>query len=151
MRNGLTLRRTNERALPARGFERLFDDIFLRGFPELRIGKLAFVPSLDVSENDDSVVVKAEVPGVSADDLEITIDDGALVLSGEKKNESEERKEGYYRSERVFGSFRRSITLPESVDPDKVSGSYEDGVLVVTLEKTPAAKPKRVKVALKRK
>ena len=88
---------------------------------------------------------------MSADDLEITIDDGVLVLSGEKKNESEERKEGYYRSERVFGSFRRSITLPESVDPDKVSASYEDGVLVVTLEKTPAAKPKKVKVALKRK
>jgi HSP20 family protein len=106
-------------------------------------------PPLDVEETDKEVLVRAEIPGVKADDLQLSIENHALVISGEKK-ESEERKEsGYVYQERRWGSFRREVSLPTAVDAENVKAEYKDGVLHVTLHKSQEALPKKIKVTAK--
>ena len=106
-------------------------------------------PAVDVYENKDSVVVKAELPGVDPKEVEISKEDGTLYLKGERKSESEDQRVGYHRLERSYGSFARAFTLPDSVDPEKVSAEYKDGLLSVTLPKREESKPKKVKIAVK--
>jgi len=103
-------------------------------------------PALDVSEQDDKVVVKAEMPGMKHDDIELSVMNGTLTINGEKKESQEDKGEGYYHSERRYGTFRRDIALPASVDSEKVEATYKDGVLTVTLPKTEQAKAKHVSV-----
>jgi HSP20 family protein len=143
---------------PVTGFrtemDRLFDSFFGGGLPawgERAWPSLAgqWEPPLDVEETDKEVLVRAEIPGVKADDLELAIQNGSLVISGEKK-ESEERKEGgYVYQERRWGSFRREVTLPSAVDADNVKAEYKDGVLHVILQKSQEALPKKIKVTAK--
>ena len=108
-----------------------------------------WTPAVDVFENKDSVVVKAELPGVDPKEVEISMEDGTLYLKGERKSESEDQRDGYHRLERSYGSFARAFTLPDSVDPEKVSAEYKDGLLSVTLPKREESKPKKVKIAVK--
>ncbi|HET6879047.1 MAG TPA: Hsp20/alpha crystallin family protein [Pirellulales bacterium] len=103
-------------------------------------------PSLDVTDDDKTVTVKVEVPGVKPDDISLSVTGNTLLISGEKK-ESEERKgDGLYHCERRFGSFRRNVMLPPGVDPEKVTADYAHGVLTVRLQKTPEAMPKKIPV-----
>ena len=94
-----------------------------------------FHPSVDIKEDNDKIVFKTDLPGVDEKDIKVTIEDGTLMLSGERKFEKETEKENFHRVERSYGSFRRSFTLPETVDEDKVSASYRKGVLELTLPK----------------
>jgi HSP20 family protein len=105
-----------------------------------------WTPSVDVYERDNTLVVKAEVPGLKKEDIEVALDQGDLVIRGERKAESEVKEENYYRIERNYGSFYRRIPLPFEVQADQVSASYNDGVLEVRIPK-PAqeqAQPQRI-------
>jgi HSP20 family protein len=105
-------------------------------------------PALDVYQDKDHVFVKAELPGMKKEDIEITLHDGLLTLSGERKHESENKEGDSFRSERFFGRFHRSVALPSAVDAGKVKASYKDGILTVTLPKAEEAKPKQIEVSV---
>jgi HSP20 family protein len=130
-------------------FERFFEDPFLT-LREPAAGWGAWAPALDVSESESEYAIRAELPGVEAKDLEISVTGDVLVISGEKKEESEERKGTVYRAERRFGSFRRSISLPESVDASKVSAEYGKGVLTIRLPKSGESLARRIPVSVKK-
>lgn len=106
----------------------------------------AFTPNIDVSETDQEVRVTAELPGLEEKDVEVTLVDGALSIKGEKRDEQEEEKGEFYRSERRYGMFERRIALPAGVDPDKAAASFKKGVLRVTLPKTAEAQNRRRRV-----
>jgi len=104
-------------------------------------------PALDLYQNNDNIVAVVELPGMRKEDIEISLQDGMLTISGERKEESSEEN-GATRTERFTGKFRRSITLPTRVDVNKVSASYKDGLLTVTLPKAEEAKPKQIQINL---
>jgi HSP20 family protein len=104
-------------------------------------------PALDLYESGDHFVVVVELPGMRKEDIEISLHDGALTISGERKREKSSNGETAQRTERYVGTFRRSIALPSRVDPSKVSATYQDGILKVTLPKTEEAKPKQIQVS----
>jgi len=106
----------------------------------------AFAPAIDVSEDKDNVIVKADLPGLSKDDIEISLQDNVLTLRGEKKEESETKEKNFYRMERVHGVFSRAFELPATVNASKVAATFKDGVLHITLPKSEEAKPKQIKV-----
>jgi HSP20 family protein len=108
-----------------------------------------WAPALDVLEDEENVTVKLEAAGMKAEDFDLSLQDGTLTISGERKSESEKREGESFRSERVFGSFRRTVALPSPVTADKVNASYKDGVLTVVLPKAEEAKPKKIQVGLK--
>jgi len=108
----------------------------------------SWVPALDVYQNNDVVTVKAELPGLKKEDIEVTLHDGVLSLAGERKSESTQDQGETHRSERYFGKFQRSVTLPSPVKADKIQASYKDGILTVTLPKTEEAKPKQIQVSV---
>ncbi len=103
-------------------------------------------PPLDVEETDKEVFIRAEIPGVKADELELSIHDNTLVISGEKKESQEKHDKGYIYQERRFGSFRREVQLPSAVDENDVKAEYKDGVLHVQLKKSQEALPKKIQV-----
>ena len=105
-----------------------------------------WTPALDVHEDKDNVYVRAEVPGMQKSDIEVSLHDGMLSISGERKQESKHEEGEVHRAERFFGRFHRSVTLPAPVAADKVKAQYKDGVLTVTLPKTEEAKPKHIDV-----
>jgi HSP20 family protein len=99
-----------------------------------------WAPSMDISETKDSLVVKVEVPGMDQKDIEISLQENLLTIKGEKRQEKEEKDERYHRVERSYGAFTRSVRLPVGVDGSKVAATFKNGLLTVTLPKTPAAK-----------
>jgi HSP20 family protein len=105
----------------------------------------AWTPALDVYQNNDNVVAMIELPGMKKEEIEISLHDGMLTISGERKSESAQGDRAD-RSERLIGKFRRSITLPTRIDANNVSASYKDGILTVTLPKAEEAKPKQIQV-----
>jgi len=140
---------------PAAGFrhemDRLFDSFFREPFGWFgeRGGMEVWYPSVDVEDSEKEVTVRAEVPGVAADDINLTIADNTLTISGEKKEESERKGEGFYHRERHFGSFERQFALPEGVDTDKIEAKFKKGVLTVTLPKKPEAIKPEKKIEVK--
>jgi HSP20 family protein len=135
-------------------WERNFEDIFGRPFlPRVawRYPTGGWIPAIDVFEKEDQFVVKAELPGMNEEDLDVSVAGDTLTIKGEKKMESEVKEKDYYRCERSYGSFMRSIPLPSSVDASKIKASYEEGVLQVTLPKAAEVKPKKVSVAARKK
>jgi HSP20 family protein len=116
---------------------------FWRG--ELTFGK---TPAVDVVEKDKEYEITAELPGLDEKNVEVKFADGFLTIKGEKREEKEERKKDYYLSERRFGSFQRSFQVPESVDADKIVANFKNGVLTVTLPKSPEAQKKEKKIAI---
>lgn len=96
-------------------------------------GQSSWAPQMEVFQRGHEMVLRADLPGISPDDVQIDVEDGVLTISGERRNTNEERQEGFYRSERSYGAFSRSIALPEGVDEDQVNARYEHGVLEVTV------------------
>jgi len=121
-------------------FGRLFD--VERNFP-------VSVPAVDISEDEKAYTIAAELPGLDEKDIEVTATGDMLVLKGEKKQEKEEKRKDYYLSERSYGAFQRSFTLPDGVDQSKIAASFAKGVLTVTLPKTAEAREQRRKIEVK--
>jgi HSP20 family protein len=124
------------------------DDLFgnfFRGFDMPFLANKLW-PALDVAEQDDAVVVRAEVPGCKAEDIDISFYGNTLTISGEKKETEEEKGKGYFHVESAYGSFRRDLTLPTEVDADKVDAVCKNGVLTITLPKAEKSKAIKVKV-----
>ena len=111
----------------------------------------SWVPALDVFEKDNKLIVKAEIPGIKPEDINVSVEGDTLTIRGEKKTESEVKEENYYHSERSYGSFLRSVTLPSTVDAGKIEADYEDGVLQVSLLKKPDVKVKKIEIKKKEK
>ena len=109
-------------------------------------GERMWAPALDISERKDAYVVTVEVPGIKAEDLDITLEDGLLTIQGERRFTQETSEQQFHRVERRYGSFRRSITLPSQVQADQIEASFEDGVLEVIVPKAEEAKPKKISV-----
>ena len=105
-----------------------------------------WMPAMDLVETDDHFVLRADLPGVSEDDVKIEFEDGTLTVSGERRAEHESKDEGYYRVERAFGSFSRSLTLPQGIDPAAVGASFDRGVLEVRIPKPEQRKPRRIEI-----
>jgi len=106
----------------------------------------AWAPAVDISERKDAYLVAVELPGVKADDLEITFEDGLLTIQGERRFAHDSAQEKVHRAERSCGAFRRSITLPSHVEPDKIEASAQDGVLQILVPKAPDVQAKRIRV-----
>ena len=109
-------------------------------------GGRRWVPATDLVEEGDHYVLRADVPGVSEDDVKVELEDDVLTISGERKSEHEQRDNGYRRIERAWGRFARSLTLPEGVDADGIKARFENGVLEVTIPKPAERKPRRVAI-----
>ena len=122
----------------------LFDSFF-RGLDRPFAGYKAW-PAIDVAEEDEAILVRAEVPGCKAEDIEISVYGNILTISGEKKLSEEKKEKGYYHVESTYGSFRRELTLPTDVDQAKIDAVCKDGVLSITLPKAEKAKTIKVKV-----
>jgi HSP20 family protein len=123
-----------------REMERFFDRFAEPAWEPFEATAGDWAPPLDVSETKDAMVVKAEMPGVDPKDIEVKLTGDLLTLKGEKGKETEEKEERYLRIERIYGAFLRSVRLPMAVDGSKVTATFKNGVIVVTLPKTPAAK-----------
>jgi HSP20 family protein len=130
------------------GSLRLFEDAVTRMMSEPRTSR-PWSPAVDIVETEDELIVKADLPDVRLEDIDVRVENGTLSLKGERKFEKELADKGYHRIERSYGSFMRSFSVPSSVDTEKVSADYKNGLLTVTLPKKEAAKPKQVKVAVK--
>ncbi len=132
------------------GLRRLFDQPFESFFgltpSRSSNGETLWRPVVEISETKDALVVKAEIPGVKPDDIQISVEGDTLTVSGERKQEKSVEEEGYTRTERAYGSFERRIALPPTVNVDGVKASYTSGVLEVRLPKKEEAKPKRIPV-----
>jgi len=111
--------------------------------------EMAWLPPIEVFDKKDKLVVRAEVPGLKPEEIDISVDDNTLTIKGERKSESEVNEEDYYRREISYGRFSRSVALPAKVQADKVDASYDDGIFEITLSK--ASEAKRKKVAVKAK
>jgi HSP20 family protein len=105
-----------------------------------------WIPAMDLVETDDSFVLKADLPGLAEEDVSIEVEENVLTVSGERKSEHEDKHEGFVRVERSYGAFRRSLTLPDGVDPEAVSASFEKGVLEVRIPKPEERKPRKVAI-----
>jgi HSP20 family protein len=108
----------------------------------------AFVPPVNVYEDEHNIILTAELPGIEEKDLNITVENNVLTITGERKMETEVKKENFQRVERRYGRFTRSFTLPPTVDPENVNAEFNNGVLKLTLQKREEAKPKQIKIGL---
>lgn len=129
-----------------REMDRLWDEFFGPSRRAFRPLEAEWAPLADVSETADKVVVKAEVPGIDANDIDISLSGDVLTIKGEKKSEREEKKENYHLVERSYGSFSRTLRLPAAVDADKVEAEYKQGVLTISCPKKEEAKPKAIEI-----
>ncbi|MCF6157147.1 MAG: Hsp20/alpha crystallin family protein [wastewater metagenome] len=125
---------------------RMFDRFF-RGWDlsEFGIETGTWIP-IDLSETADKIIMKAEIPGIDPKEIDISIRDNTLLIKGEKREEKEEKGKTFYRVERRYGNFARSIDLPASVDMDKITAEYKNGVLEITLQKKEEVKPKQISI-----
>ena len=132
-----------------RPYWRDMDDLmtrFFRDMPMMREGTWDWVPTVDVTETDGNVMVKAELPGMDPKDIDIDITGDVLTLKGEKKSEEEKKDERYYFRERHYGSFQRTFQLPAGVDNDKVDANFKNGVLTVRIPKSEESKQKKIEI-----
>lgn len=125
--------------------DRLFGAVFDSHTGATRVAR-RWIPAVDLVEETDEFVLRADLPGVAEQDVKVELDHNVLSVSGERKAEHEERKDGYYRLERASGRFARSLRLPEGIDPDGVKASFENGVLEVRVPKPASRKPHRVPI-----
>jgi HSP20 family protein len=125
-----------------REIDRVFDAFFGQTDQARR-----WVPPVDLVEAEDHFVLKADLPGLAEGDVNIEVQDGTLTISGERRAEHEQREKGWYRIERSFGSFSRSLSLPDGVDPDRIQASFSYGVLEVRIPKPEERKPRRIAIS----
>jgi HSP20 family protein len=126
----------------------MFENFF--GSPEefwgLQPRSDSFMPAVDVTEDDDKIEIHAEVPGMGKEDIDVSVENGVLTISGEKKEEERKEETNYHRVERRYGSFQRRMRLPEGVDDESIDAAYADGVLTVTVPKMEKASPRQIEV-----
>lgn len=127
---------------------RLFNTFFDQPSSSGRGGARRWIPAMDLVETADHYVLRADLPGLSDEDVNVQLEDNVLTISGERKAENEQRQEGYYRLERASGAFSRSLTLPEGVDPDGVTAHFDRGVLEIAIPKPEQKKPRQVRINL---
>ena len=132
-----------------RRMERLFDEMLGQGL--WRTGdeqslRGAWVPAINILEKDDAMQITADLPGLNAEDVEVTVEQGVLNIRGERKFEEAAEGETFHRVERLYGVFERNFTLPNSIDTDKIEANFENGVMVLTLPKREESKPRSVKI-----
>jgi HSP20 family protein len=130
---------------------RLFQDSLGTGREETLATSGAFVPAVDVYEDEHNVTLKLEVPGIDEKDIDVRVENNTLTVRGERKFEKEEKEENFHRIERSYGSFSRCFTLPSTVDAEKVEADYDKGVLKIRLARKAEAKPKQIKVNIGQK
>ena len=128
----------------AADFDRLFSSLFDRAGQTASAQR--WVPATDLVEHDDHFLLRADLPGLSESDVNIEFHDGSLTVSGERKAEHTQRERGYYRLERQFGQFSRTLTLPEGIDPEAVKASFANGVLEIWIPKPEQRKPRRIPI-----
>jgi len=126
---------------------RLFEDAVTRLMSEPRVNR-PWSPSVDIFETEDTLTLKADLPDVRIEDIDVRVEQQTLTLRGQRKFANEENVKGYHRIERSYGEFVRSFAVPSTVDTEKVEADYKNGVLTITLPKKEAAKPRQVKVAV---
>jgi HSP20 family protein len=124
---------------------RLFDTFF-GGAPANGRGLRRWVPPMDLVETEDHLILRADLPGLDSEDVNIEVKDSVLTVSGERKAEHEEKTDGFYRVERAFGTFSRSMSLPNRIDADRITASFQKGVLEVRIPKPEERKPHRVAI-----
>jgi HSP20 family protein len=127
---------------------RMFEDAFSRLLSEPRTGR-PWSPAVDIYESENELVLKADVPDVDLNDIDVRVENQTLTISGERRFEQDQNAKGYHRIERSYGSFTRSFAVPATVDTEKVSAEYKNGVLTISLPKKEAAKPRQVKIEAK--
>src|SRR4029077_14295890 len=125
---------------------RLFQESYSPEGPEDALTTTSFAPPVDIYEDEHSIMLKLEAPGIDEKDIDVRLENNTLTVHGERKIEKEEKEENYRRVERQYGSFTRTFTLPTTVDSEKVSATYDKGVLKIALPKKAEAKPKQIKV-----
>lgn len=113
----------------------LFDDFFERTPARRELGESDWYPSVDVSESENEIRIEADLPGMKQEDIDVNIDGNVLTIKGERQKEEEEQKENYYRTERCYGNFQRSFTLPSNLDTDNCKATFKSGVLTLTIPK----------------
>ena len=133
-----------------RDFDRLLKEAFTPFFGEGEPSTRTWAPPVDIYENENDIVLKAELPGIDPKDVEVRVEDNTLYLKGERKFEKEVKNENYHRVERSYGSFARSFSLPNSINSEKVKAEYKDGLLTLTLPKREEAKPKTIRIDVSR-
>jgi HSP20 family protein len=126
---------------------RLFEDAVTRLMSEPSTGR-PWAPAVDIVETEDALALKADLPDVNINDIDIRVENNTLTVRGHRKFQKDENVKGYHRIERSYGEFVRSFALPSTVDTEKVSADYKNGVLTISLPKKEAAKPRQVKVAV---
>jgi len=124
---------------------RLFEDAFTRLFNEPQTNR-PWTPAVDIYETENDLVVKADLPDVDLKDIDVRVENQTLTIAGERKFEKQDSTAGYHRIERSYGNFIRSFAVPNSFDTDKISASFKNGVLSVSLPKKEAAKPRQIKI-----
>jgi HSP20 family protein len=123
--------------------------LFSRAGGDIRADRQSWMPSADIIETDEAVRIKADLAGMDPKDIHVEVEDNVLTLSGERRFEEEVNEDKFYRIERRYGSFQRSVALPQGVNSDKIEAHYENGVLEVVIPKSEAVKPKKIPVAIK--
>src|SRR5205809_89709 len=129
---------------------RIFRQAFSPERPDEALTTSNFAPPVDVYEDEHHISLKIEVPGIDEKDINVSIENNTLTVRGERRFEKDEKEENFHRVERMYGSFTRSFTLPNTVDPEQVSAHYDKGVLKIRLAKKAEAKPKLIKVSVEK-
>ncbi|MGH9381392.1 MAG: Hsp20/alpha crystallin family protein [Thermoanaerobaculia bacterium] len=146
-----SLTRWNPADLWSSRIHRLFDQAFNDFLSPLtaseEVSDRAWIPAVDVHEADDTLTVTAELPGLRKQDVDITLEDNVLKLSGERRFEKDEKRESYHRIERAYGRFSRSFTLPRNVDRSRVEAQFENGLLKIVLPKSEEARARKIDIA----
>lgn len=128
-------------------FFRLFDSLLNQDLsPSEEVSNRTWMPPVDIQETEDAYRLTAELPGLTKDDISITLENNVLRLSGERKFEKDVKKESYHRIERTYGTFTRAFTLPSQVNSEKVQAAFENGLLTITVPKAEQAKPRRITI-----
>jgi HSP20 family protein len=133
--------------------ERMFDEMVGRGLlwtPEERPLRGSWVPAINILERQDAMVITADLPGLRAEEVEVTVEEGTLSIRGERKLDEASEGETYHRVERLYGIFERTFTLPNSVDVDKIEARFSNGEMILTLPKREESKPRSVKIKVEK-
>ena len=125
---------------------RLFEELSAPQREDDEVTMGAWTPAVDIYDQEDAIVIKAELPGLSKEDISIEMKENKLILKGERIEEKEINEENYYRRERSVGNFHRAFTLPTGIDPEKVNANFKDGILKVEIPKAEETKPKRITI-----
>lgn len=131
------------------GIDKLFEDFFSESTLAPFQAEAARMPAIEVKETDEAITVDAEMPGLKQEEIQVSVDEGVLTISAERKQEKDEKKKNVHRSERYYGRLERRLALPASVEDAKAEATYKDGVLRIVLPKKATAKPKTVNVKVK--